>query len=302
MLTMEKNKKKSWKETIRLNRRGLSYFCRSCPQILLSQTLYGIWTALAPYVGIYFSAQVIQELAGQRDPQRLGFWVLLTLGSAAGIALVSALLKKWKETQDAGTWFQMERFLTEKILKTDYVNLDETENADLLYTIRQNKNTGGWGFYRVLNDFVESCSALVSILGGISLTVTLFLLPVPEQASAYTWLNSPWVVLLVVALMLGITLLAPIFANQAESYWAKHADLLRLSNRLFSFFGFLGYNRELAADVRTYEQDCICEKYNRNKEDAFNSRGVFSRYAKGSVLRGGGADKNRGKNSAPGAV
>ena len=73
----------------------------------------------------------------------------------------------------------MERFLTEKILKTDYVNLDETENADLLYTIRQNKNAGGWGFYRVLNDFVESCSALVSILGGISLTVTLFLLPVP---------------------------------------------------------------------------------------------------------------------------
>ena len=148
MLTMEKNKKKSWKETIRLNRRGLLYFCRSCPQILLSQTLYGIWTALAPYVGIYFSAQVIQELAGQRDPQRLVFWVLLTLGSAAGIALVSALLKKWKETQDAGTWFQMERFLTEKILKTDYVNLDETENADLLYTIRQTKNAGGWGFYR----------------------------------------------------------------------------------------------------------------------------------------------------------
>ena len=283
MLTMEKNKKKSWKETIRLNRRGLSYFCRSCPQILLSQTFYGIWTALAPYVGIYFSAQVIQELAGQRDPQRLGFWVLLTLASAAGIALVSALLKKWKETQDAGTWFQMERFLTEKILKTDYVNLDETENADLLYTIRQNKNAGGWGFYRVLNDFVESCSAVVSILAGISLTVTLFLLPVPGQASAYTWLNSPWVVLLVVAVMLGITLLAPILANQAESYWAKHADLLRLSNRLFGFFGFLGYNRELAADVRTYEQDCICEKYNRNKEDAFNSQGVFSRYAKGAM-------------------
>ena len=280
---MKKHNTKSWKEAFRLNRRGFLYIFRSHPQMILSKTLQGVWAALTPYVGIYFSARVIQELAGGRDPGQLSFWVLLTLGSAAGIALVSALLKKWKETQWAGSWFEMEYILTRKILETDYVNLDETENADLLYTIRQNKNAGGWGLYRVLEDFSEGTAALLGILGGISLTLTLFLTPVPAEAVQYAWLNSPWVVLLVVAVMLGITLIAPVLANQAESYWAKNADLHRLGNRLFSYFGYMGFRRELTADVRTYEQEKICEKHNQNKEDTFHSRGIFARYARGAM-------------------
>lgn len=280
---MKKHNTKSWKEAFRLNRRGFLCIFRSHPQMILSKTLQGVWAALTPYVGIYFSARVIQELAGGRDPGQLSFWVLLTLGSAAGIALVSALLKKWKETQWAGSWFEMEYILTRKILETDYVNLDETENADLLYTIRQNKNASGWGLYRVLEDFSEGTAALLGILGGISLTLTLFLTPVPAEAVQYAWLNSPWVVLLVVAVMLGITLIAPILANQAESYWAKNADLHRLGNRLFSYFGYMGFRRELTADVRTYEQEKICEKHNQNKEDPFHSKGIFARYAKGPM-------------------
>lgn len=280
---MKKHNTKSWKEAFRLNRRGFLYIFRSHPQMILSKTLQGVWAALTPYVGIYFSARVIQELAGGRDPGQLSFWVLLTLGSAAGIALVSALLKKWKETQWAGSWFEMEYILTRKILETDYVNLDETENADLLYTIRQNKNAGGWGLYRVLEDFSEGTAALLGILGGISLTLTLFLTPVPAEAVQYAWLNSPWVVLLVVTVMLGITLIAPVLANQAESYWAKNADLHRLGNRLFSYFGYMGFRRELTADVRTYEQEKICEKHNQNKEDTFHSKGIFARYARGAM-------------------
>ena len=197
---MEKHKQKTWKETFRLNRRALMYFWQNYPQLLLSRVLSGVWQALTPYVGIYFSAQVIQELAGQRDPQRLGFWVLLTLGSAAGIALVSALLKKWKGTQNAGTWFQMEYVLTDKILKTDYVNLDETKNAELLTTIRQNRSGGDWGLRRALDNFTENCSSLLGILGGFSLTVSLFVIPV--KAEAFTCLNSTWTVVLSVLAML----------------------------------------------------------------------------------------------------
>ena len=38
---------------------------------------------------------------------------------------------------------------------------------------------------------------------------------------------------------------------------ARHADEHNLGNRQFFFFGFLGYRRELAADVRIYRQDKI---------------------------------------------
>ena len=35
--------------------------------------------------------------------------------------------------------------------------------------------------------------------------------------------------------------------------------------------------------MRTYEQEKICEKYNRNKEDPFHSKGIFARYARGPM-------------------
>ena len=47
-------------------------------------------------------------------------------------------------------------------------------------------------------------------------------------------------------------------------------------NRLFSFFGWLGYYSDLAIDVRIYLQDKTCDRYNRNKEDTFESNGLFA--------------------------
>ena len=56
-----------------------------------------------------------------------------------------------------------------------------------------------------------------------------------------------------------------------------------LGNRLFSFFGYLGYYAALATDVRIYRQDKICERYNRNKEDTFGSNGLFAHFARGPM-------------------
>lgn len=114
MLVMEQNKKlKSWSEMIRLNTRAFKIFYKRYPQMVLSRFISVIWTSLTPYAGIYLSALVIDELAGSRDAARLQFLVLITLGSAALIALVSALLNKWKETQNAGVWLKVEHIFSE---------------------------------------------------------------------------------------------------------------------------------------------------------------------------------------------
>ena len=100
---MKENKKlKSWGEAARLNDRAFKLLYKHYPRMLLSRLISATWTAVAPYAGIYLSALIIDELAGGRDSERLILLVLITLASAAMIALVSALLNKWKETQNAG--------------------------------------------------------------------------------------------------------------------------------------------------------------------------------------------------------
>lgn len=281
---MKKTKKQMpWREMLRLNNRALKLFYKRYPQMILSRLISVVWNSLTPYVSIYLSALVIDELAGSRNVERLQLLVLITLASAAVIALGTALLKKWTEAQSAGMWFKVENILSEKMLDMDYVSLDETHTAELLSTIRQNMNGGGWGLYRVVVAYEELCSSILTILGGISLTVSLFVSRVPVGAGALSALNNPLVVLAVITVMLAVTFIAPVLNNKSGSYYAKHADSHNLGNRLFSFFGWLGYYSELAPDVRIYRQDRICDRHNHNKDDTFCSNGLFARLAWGPM-------------------
>lgn len=284
MLSMEKNKKlKSWGEAVRLNSRAFKIYCKGYPQMVFSRFICVIWDALTPYIGIYFSALVIDELAGNRNPQRLRFLVLLTLSSAAVIALGSALLAKWKETHGAGFWYKNEHVFAEKLLDMDYVKRDETETAELLSAIRQNQNGGGWGLNRVVYDYEALFSSALTMFGGVSLTVSLFASHVPESAGGYTVLNNPLFIILLIAVMLVVTCAAPALSNKAGRYWALNMDSHNLANRLFGFFGWLGYQSDIATDVRMYRQDKMCERYNRSKESTFNSNGLFAKYARGPM-------------------
>ena len=265
------------------NNRALKLIYKHYPQMVISHLLSVIWNALTPYVGIFLSALVIDELVGNRDVQRLQTLVIITLVSAALIALGTAFLNKWKETQSTGWWLKIEHIVSEKMMDTDYVNLDDTHTAETLSTIRQNFNGGGWGLGRVLECYGELLSSVFTILGGLALTVTLFVSKIPTDTGTLAMLDHPLVILGVIIVMLAVTFVAPMLNNKAGSYYAKHANSHNLGNRLFSFFGYLGYYSNLATDVRMYRQDKICDRYNRNKEDTFGSNGLFAHYAWGPM-------------------
>ena len=285
---MEKTENKmTLGRAFRANHRALKLIYKHYPQMVLSDLISVVWDALTPYVGIFLSALIIDELAGNRDVQQLQTLVLITLVSAAVIALGTAFLNKWKDTQGAGWWQKIEHIVSEKMMDTDYVNLDDTHTAEMLSTIRQNFHGGGWGLGEVLHCYREVCSAILTVLGGLALTVSLFVSKVPTDAGTLTLLNNPLVVLGVIIVMLAVTFIAPMLNNKAGSYYAKHSNAHNLGNRLFGFFGWLGYYSNLATDVRMYRQDKICDRYNRNKEDTFGSNGLFAHFArKGMGLYG----------------
>ena len=201
---MKRSDKITWHRTARVNARALKLLYKNYPQTVLSRILYVIWTALAPYAGIYLAALIIDELAGARNTDRLVMLVLITISVAAAISLVTALLNKWKNAQSSGQWYNFEHIFAEKVSSLDYVDIDKGETANLLSNIRQCQNGGGWGLYRLLCNCEDMFSALFTMLGGIALTVTLFASRVPDSAGAYTVLNSPLFIVAVVAVLLPV--------------------------------------------------------------------------------------------------
>ena len=277
-------KKMSWGKTLRLNNRAFKLFYQYYPQMVLSRIISVIWNALTPYVGIFLLALVIDELVGGRDIERLKMLVVITLASAAFIALGAAILNKWKETHNAGLWLKVEHIFKEKLFDMDYVNLDESRTSELLSTIRQNQGGTGWGLHRVIANYESLCSAVFTVFGGIALTVSLFVSKVPESAGVYAILNNPLFVVFIIAVMLMITYVAPALSNKAESYWALSVRFLNQANRLYSFFGSLGYQRAIATDMRMYRQDIMCEKCNReNRENTFGSKSLMAKYGRGPM-------------------
>ena len=284
---MMKNDKKmtvSWRETFSLNLRAIRTFYQLYPQMILSRIFYSLGQALTPYVGIWFSAQLLSELAGNKNPERLTKLVLLALGSTALTMLINALLDHWRNTANNGMLFKRDMPFVLKMLSMDYQDVDDTKSRELLQKIKQSFVGGGWGLFRLTWTVENFVTAVSSILAGLGLSVTLFTSCVPETMSTYTFLNHPMFLVLILASMIGIACLASYMMAKSDHYWLECSDKVSLGERMEDFYcsGFCN-SPKCAADIRIYRQERFAVRYFGNKETAFCSKGFWSKLSRGPM-------------------
>lgn len=247
---MKKNDEKqmSAREVCSITFRGFKLLYRMQPKAILTGVILAIWNALTPYVGISFSAQIIDELAGGRDPEKLWTLVIWTLCSAAGIALVSALLSRWNNAENEKMGSSYQHLFVAKNLDMDFVRIDDPETHKMLYTIEQNAWGGGWGLMQILQNLNSIISPVFSILGGIVLTITLFTSRVPESAGRWTILDNPLFLVGIISVMVAVPCASSLISNKAGAHYAQNSGNHNLANRLFCWFGFMGHNKSAAAN------------------------------------------------------
>lgn len=166
-MSKKKDEKMSFGEAFKINLRSFKLLYDNMPSMYIAKIIGIVWSALTPYVGIYLSALLINELSGARDPKRLTTLVLLTLSSAALITLVSVLFNKWIDLQESAFWYKMNKMYSDKMLKMDYVDEDDPKTHQLLSTIQQNMNGGGWGLYKLYNGFETLFSSILSLSSAV---------------------------------------------------------------------------------------------------------------------------------------
>ena len=62
----------STRQVIEIHRRAIGDMQKMCPYLLPSTALYAIVSGIVPYVTDFFSARILNELAGQRRPEERG--------------------------------------------------------------------------------------------------------------------------------------------------------------------------------------------------------------------------------------
>lgn len=245
-------------------------------------TLYCIFDAILPYVTVFFSARILTELATLRRAEILWRWVFAGVVCTGLGAIAKAMLFRRYQSLLNDLYGRKEILFIHKMFDLDYAELDKQENHDLRDQIRQNENWSGWGLMRVENVYSGAVTSVMGLLGGITLTVSLFLSPVPADAGWLTVLNNPLFVLVLAAGILLVSIFAGRLSAKSTQCWSDCAEEATLGNRLFGHFGFIGRDTKRSIDIRMNDQQRLISAYWKDCS-TFGVQGALGRLARGEM-------------------
>lgn len=258
---METSKKLTFIESMKSNLRAYKIWWKLIPGQFYADTCNAITKAIAPFVTIWISAQLINELADNRNPEILFHWVIIQLITSAFFALLNGTFSRWSTYEQHKAYVAQDQIYMDKMLKLDFADIDRQYVYDLYSQIVQVSSWAGWGLRTTLWTYLDLVTAIIQVITGIILSISLFTSPV-AATSELAFLNHPLCAVLIVIAMLLVAILAPACRNKGESYWASRAEEAKFGNRVFSFFGTMSHERNRAVDLRMYnQQENICAPY-----------------------------------------
>lgn len=236
--------------------RGFGILKKYCPGLVQGKALYELINSLQPFVTVWISARIINELsAQQRIKNIVGYVVNIVL-----INFVCAVLKNSinrvcneKETQ---MWNWFGKIFSDKQMSLDFEDLENAKIQHQKQEVEENLYMFGNGLAQLVWGTSGLVRASVNILASLTMIATLFL-----SKSGNTSIDNPiWIIVVLLCITLGglSNSKATVKENKVFMKWCKDTVWF---NRTFMFFGRELYmNPEKAKDVRIYKQNTIAAK------------------------------------------
>ena len=274
--------KMTLRETLRLHMRAFRTIRRIRPWLFASITAASAASAVTPYIAVYFSARIIDELAAQRRVEVLKNLVLAALIAVGAITLVSGVLGAIKNVMMESCRIRKDMIYPEKMFSMDFADLDDARTRDLRAQIQQTEWWAGWGFDVFIDTWKALAKSIAGIVGAAALTVSLFVSRVPE-GSPLALLNHP-AAGVALAILFGVcTAIGPACRNKINRDYANISEKARFVNRLYGAFGFICHETHRAADFRIYNQGPIALGYLKTDIGVFGTKGELAGKARAGI-------------------
>ena len=142
------------------------------PSIILN----AVFGNLAPYVTIYMSAEIVNELSGARNSQRLLSLVLFTIIADLLILIISRIINRFKDYEWKSFENAENRMFTEFGFKMDYEHLENPEIQKYRRKIDENKNINSHGIWNMIWRVDSITNSIIQIILSLCFTSSLFVL------------------------------------------------------------------------------------------------------------------------------
>lgn len=261
---MERNR--NWREIWENNLWAVKLWWSIDPKLFFSTAFPAIVEAVTPYITVWLSAQIINELSGARDPQTLWKWVILTVSVTAGLRLLKETLYHWKGTVHSLENFYEEKLMADKMMDMDFAAAESPETKNLRFQWTKQSMGNAYGFEKIHTWYCEKLvGGVASVLGAAALSFSLFTQQVPD--GAWTVLNSGWVSCLVILLLLSGAILAPMLLGKSAARNHKRWPYYNRFARAWNAYATLGLDTRRCVDIRMYnQQEMATEVFQENQE------------------------------------
>ena len=251
--------KRTFKENIKMLVRGYRIVFRIYRKAIIWGTLNDIAGTLSPYFALYMSALVVDELAYSRDAKRLILLAMISVGGLFLLNLFKRLLQGRSNVYGSLTWQQDMYYYMDVQNKMQYDHLENPDVTILHEKIIQAKYATGDGLQKPFWNIGAVFRSLVNIILSVSLTVSMFKIVEDRGYDGFlSFVNSPFSVLVVVALIF-INVLVAIYTTNTETRKINKAyEDLAETNSLF------GYLMKFGSDITIYNmRRQIMSEYNK---------------------------------------
>lgn len=249
-------KKMSFGERIRITKRGFGILRKYCPGLSEQKALYEFIHSLQPFITIWFSARIVDELTNHCRKDYIASYVICVITiNFICIVFQNVLLHICNE-KESQMWIWLEKVFSDKQMSLDYDDLEDVSIQKQRQEVEENLFMFGNGLAQLVWGTSVMVKVFINIFVALLMSGTLFISKTGEKI-----VDHPiWIV----AILGCITLCG--FSNykatrKENSLFMKWCDNSLWFNRTFMFFGHELYtNLERAKDVRIYRQDTLAIK------------------------------------------
>lgn len=250
------NKKLSMKQRIELTSRGFGILRKYCPGLLKDKTLSILISSLQPFINIWLSAQIINELSTTRNVQLISIYTVCIVAINFISNVLINLINKVRGEKEAQMWSYFRKIFSDKQVSMDYANLENAKIQHQKGQVEEDLFMFGNGLGQLVWSTDGILKSAINILASVAMIVTLF-----TSKSGNIVIDSPiWAIVILLSIVFGGICNSKAFKSENKVFekWCKETVWF---NRVFKFYGWDLYSTiERAKDLRIYQQNILADK------------------------------------------
>ncbi len=244
------------KKRFEITKRGYDVLKQYCPGLIYAKVCASALKTLLPYIVIWTSAKVVNEISNDARITMLAVYVLIAICSSLVFSMIISAFQKVADEKESAMWNYFPKIFADKQMSMDYEDLEDQDIQKQRQKAEENLFMFGNGLAQLVWDTAGLVSVIVGLIASIALTASLFISrsgnPVMDS---YLWLIPGAAVLMFSGFCTSG------LKKKEQKVFDEWMEGSVWYNRAFKFYGHEIYaETERAMDARIYAHERMADR------------------------------------------